>query len=92
MSLSAAADPVVALVVALGDVAGQQPAVAERGGGRLLVAPVAGEDVRPAHEQLAVRRRGRSSTYGYGLPAQPALRRASSGGRQSTFGAASVRP
>ena len=56
MSFSAAADAVVALVVALGDVAGQEPAVAERGRRRLVVAPVAGEDVRPAHEQLALLR------------------------------------
>ena len=33
-----------------------------------------------------------TSTYGYGLPAYPTLRTASSGGRQRTLGAASVRP
>ena len=90
--LQPAADPVVALVVALGDVAGQQPAVAERGRGRLVVAPVAGEDVRAAHEQLALAGRGRTRRTGTACRPQPALRRASSGGRQSTFGAASVRP
>ena len=43
-------DAVVALVVALGDVAGAQPPVREGGRGRLRVAPVAREDVRPAHD------------------------------------------
>ena len=52
--LQAAADPVVALVVALGEVAGAQPAVDDRLRGRFRVPPVAGEDVRAAHEQLAL--------------------------------------
>ena len=47
-------DPVVALLVAGGDVAGEKPAVRERRLRRLGVAPVAGEDVRAPHEQLAL--------------------------------------
>jgi hypothetical protein len=52
--LRPADDPVVALVVARRDVAGEEPAVGEGGGRRLRVPPVAGEDVRPLDEQLAL--------------------------------------
>ena len=58
--LEPAADPVAAVLVRFGHVAGREPAVAEDGRGRLGVPPVAGEHVRAAHEQLA-------------LPAQPHL-------------------
>ena len=54
--LQPAPDPVEALRVALHHVAGVQPAVDDRRGRRLVVAPVPGEDVRPAHEQLALGR------------------------------------
>ena len=52
--LRPAHDPVVALLVAGGHVAGQQPPVGERGLGRLEIAPVAGEDVRAPDDELAL--------------------------------------
>ena len=53
--LLAAGDRQVAVVVELAEVAGVQPAVAvERLGGGLGVLPVAREDVRAAHQDLAV--------------------------------------
>ena len=53
--LLAPGDPDEALVVDLADVAGVEPAVGVAGlGGRLVVLPVAGEDLAAAEEQLAV--------------------------------------
>ena len=50
-----AGHPQVAVVVELTQVAGVQPAVGvDHLGGRGLVVPVTGEDVRPGHEDLAV--------------------------------------
>ena len=89
--LEPAEDAVVALVVELGHVAGVEPAVAQDLLRRLGIPPVAGEDVRPPHLELPSSP-SRVSTNAYGLPAEPSLRIASSGGRQRTFGAASVSP
>ncbi len=52
--LRPADDPVVALLVACCDVAGQEPAVREGGGGCLVVLPVTGEDVRAADDELSL--------------------------------------
>ena len=69
-----AGDPDEALVVDLTDVAGVEPAVGVlRLCGRLVVAPVAGEDLAAAEQQLAV----------VGDPDAGALERAADGARPS---------
>src|SRR5919198_3118473 len=42
----------IAVLVPVGHVAGPEPSVDENGGGLLLLAPVAAEDVRPADQDL----------------------------------------
>ena len=54
--LRAAAQRQEAVGVELAEIAGVVPAVDQAGTGRLFVLPVAGEDVRAAHEDLAVLR------------------------------------
>src|SRR5207342_3881358 len=51
--LQAVDDVVVAVGIALSDVAGVEPAIADRLRGRLGTAPVALHDVVPAHHDLA---------------------------------------
>src|SRR5207302_5868003 len=46
-------DEEVAVVVSDADVARVEPAAGERGGGRVRIAPVALEDLWPAHDDLA---------------------------------------
>ena len=70
--LEAAADAVEALLVALGDVARAEPAVVgERAARRLLVAPVAGENVRAAHLELAVGREAARRRVDTACPRSP---------------------
>ena len=90
--LQPALDPEVALLVSLDDVARVQPSVPRAS----WLSPrgcASSPGTRSARGRAARPRAPIStSTNGYGLPAEPILRIASSGGRQSTFGDASVRP